>query len=388
MSTYLFIQPLDVLHLRGNRLFGGPGDHAEALMPPWPSVAAGAIRSRMLNDAGVDFKEYAKGEKSPAGKEVQACLGTPVQPGTFRISHFSLGRRLSDTIEPLYPLPADVKVWEKGTIDSPRLIATMKPKKFAGEIGVSFPLGEVPVWKSSDSAKPLQGLWLGARGLEAYALGENIKKEHLVKQSCLWETDPRLGIAMDSGTRSAEKGRIYTSEGVACIEGVGFLAGVQGAEGLLPHDGLIRFGGDGRGAAVALVSPFLPEPPWENIARDKRFRLVLSTPGIFPAGWVLPGFTLENGQWFLRDKSFSCRLVAAAVSRAGVVSGWDLAVQRPKTARRVAATGSVYWCDNFCGDIETLKQLQRNGLWDLAPAEDPARRAEGFNNILIAAWPR
>ena len=43
-----FIEPLDVLFLRGNQLFGEPGSHGEALMPPWPSVAAGALRTRML----------------------------------------------------------------------------------------------------------------------------------------------------------------------------------------------------------------------------------------------------------------------------------------------------------------------------------------------------
>ena len=53
-STALFIEPLDVLILRGNKLFADAGSHGEALMPPWPSVAAGALRSRMLIDAGID----------------------------------------------------------------------------------------------------------------------------------------------------------------------------------------------------------------------------------------------------------------------------------------------------------------------------------------------
>ena len=47
-----FIEPLDVLFLRGNQLFGEPGSYGEALMPPWPSVAAGALRTRILADDG------------------------------------------------------------------------------------------------------------------------------------------------------------------------------------------------------------------------------------------------------------------------------------------------------------------------------------------------
>ena len=33
-STALFIEPLDVLILRGNKLFADAGSHGEALMPP------------------------------------------------------------------------------------------------------------------------------------------------------------------------------------------------------------------------------------------------------------------------------------------------------------------------------------------------------------------
>ena len=34
MSEDRFIQPVDVLYLRGNRLFDGAGDYSEAQMPP------------------------------------------------------------------------------------------------------------------------------------------------------------------------------------------------------------------------------------------------------------------------------------------------------------------------------------------------------------------
>ena len=32
----VFIEPLDVLVLRGNKLFGDPGSYGESLVPPWP----------------------------------------------------------------------------------------------------------------------------------------------------------------------------------------------------------------------------------------------------------------------------------------------------------------------------------------------------------------
>jgi hypothetical protein len=47
MSSYISFEPLDVLMLRGNRLFGG-GVHGESHMPPWPSLFSGALASRAL----------------------------------------------------------------------------------------------------------------------------------------------------------------------------------------------------------------------------------------------------------------------------------------------------------------------------------------------------
>ena len=37
--SHRFIEPLDVLFLRGNKLFGDPGSHGESLVPPWPAIS-------------------------------------------------------------------------------------------------------------------------------------------------------------------------------------------------------------------------------------------------------------------------------------------------------------------------------------------------------------
>ena len=59
--TQHFIKPLDVLFLRGNKLFGDPGSYGESLVPPWPSVLAGALRSGLIAERGYDAVEFAKG---------------------------------------------------------------------------------------------------------------------------------------------------------------------------------------------------------------------------------------------------------------------------------------------------------------------------------------
>jgi len=101
MTEYLFLQPLDVLYLRGNRLFGAAGDHGEALMPPWPSLAAGAIRSHMLASSKVDLAAFADGKATPEGR-LGECLGTPEQPGSFRVKVFTLASTPAGLI-PIFP---------------------------------------------------------------------------------------------------------------------------------------------------------------------------------------------------------------------------------------------------------------------------------------------
>ena len=106
MTDYRFIEPLDVLYLRGNKLFGDAGSYGEALMPPWPSLAAGALRSRMLADHGIDLAAFAQaGERLPGlSGALHACLGTPQKPGNFRVSLFTLAYREKDRVQLCFPL--------------------------------------------------------------------------------------------------------------------------------------------------------------------------------------------------------------------------------------------------------------------------------------------
>ena len=374
MTEYRFIEPLDVLYLRGNKLFGDAGAHGSALMPPWPSLAAGALRSRMLADHGVDFSDFANdiAVQNPA---LAACLGTPKEPGAFRISAFTLGQRPDAQLEMCFPLPADVVVQNK----QPYLL---KPQVLSPKLRSSYPLPELPVLATGELGKPESGYWLNSAGLAKYLNGGLLTKAHLIETKKLWKLDPRLGIALNTHSRTADEGKIYTAETVALCSNAGFLVGVQGANDLLPNDGFLRFGGDSRAAKVQLASIRWPEPNWKQIEKDRCFRLILATPGLFVEGWRLPGLD-DNHQWHWQGGS--ARLISASVSRAEVVSGWDLAQWQPKTAQRVAPVGSVYWFRDFVGDINALKELTEQGLVN---GLELSRRAEGFNNVLIAAWPQ
>jgi CRISPR-associated protein Cmr3 len=381
MTDFLFIHPVDVLYLRGNRLFGGSGDHSQALMPPWPSIAAGALRTRMLADINFNFHDYKKGEKPP--EPSGSCLGTPDMPGSFRISHFTLAKKTGQNVEAFFRLPADIVVHQK---QDKTIFHYLKPDSIGNGILSSHPTSKMPILRANEQFKPKTNFWLNKEGLRAYLKGEGIIDSHYEKTENLWSGDLRLGIAMTPESRTADEGRIYTSETVALKDKVGFLVGVEGARGVLPLSGLLRLGGDGRGTDIKQCYPDLPEPPWNEIEKSARFRMILTTPGLFSDGWLPPGVETDGMSWRWSYGNCRARLVSACVGKAEVVSGWNLAAEKPKTALKATPAGSVYWFNEFEGDIKILKLILVDGLWSNNRSIDAQRRAEGFNNVIFGVW--
>lgn len=369
---YRYIEPLDVLFLRGNKLFGDPGSYGECIVPPWPSVAAGAIRSRMLMDDGFDISAFANGRAHP-------ILGTPQTPGDFVLTSFQLARKGVDgKVETLYLPPADL-------IISPSDHGAIQVNQSVPQVvsmASSFRLKRLPVVSQGKKrVKAASGYWLSQSGWEAYLQGRVPGREHLVHSTDLWAVDSRVGIGLEANSRSAESGKLFTVQALAFRKGVGFVAAVSGA--VPPASGLLRFGGDGRAASIESVQVTLPQPNYEHIARARRCRIVLTSPGLFPSGWKLPG--VDDDDMVDLPGGIVARLVSAAVARADTVSGWDLAGRRPKAAQRIAPIGSVYWLDELQATPEALRKLADSGLWGES-CEDPVRRAEGFNRCAIGEW--
>jgi len=398
-----FIEPLDVLFLRGNKLFGDPGSYGEALIPPWPSVAAGALRSRILADSQIDLAAFARGEVR------HETLGTPAAPGSFAVTAFHLACRFADGhVEALIAPPADLVVSESWTGSAVVTALAPDTRPTAQGLLCSAPFAQLPVLAEAARGKPASGYWLTEAGWRAYLAGKLPAPSELVPSSDLWRIDPRVGVGLDADTRSAADGRLFSVQAVALVKhnhrsgtaqqtqqpiaagfDVGFVAAVSGAR--LPTGGTVRLGGDGRAAALHPAAATLPEPDYAALAAAKRCRLVLATPGLFAAGWLPTGFTQAgDGSLRLNLAGVKARLVCAAVPRFETVSGWDLARWQPKPAQRAAPTGSVYWLDELDATPDALRKLAAAGLWP-APCEDvessnASRRSEGFNRFWLAGW--
>lgn len=395
MTTYYYVQPTDTLFVRGNLAFGDAGEHGASQMPPPPSLFAGAFRSALLGrDAGAMSDFLAQGRCGDA--RLDACLGSPEMPGAFRISWLSLAGLLpspasgrgagGEGIAPdaMFQLPADLLRLESG-------FAPLQPRKPGECVASAGALPQRATLISAKQEKPKSGYLLRQAGLARHLQGQLPEAGQEIETKHLYQRDPRLGIGLNAESRSVEEGLIYTTEGFAFgpastselsrpYVSTGFLIGIEGADGLLPEEGLLRLGGDGRSAQYHRVDF---RPP-RVVDVSKQFRLILQTPALFAQGWLPDGIGKEGDEYRLRGPGFSARLACAALGRREVVSGWDLFNWKPKPAQAAVPAGSVYWFEDFQGDPGKLAEWVAGGLW--GEDADRQRRAEGFNLAWLAAW--
>lgn len=393
-ATYFYVCPTDSLFIRGNLAFGDSGEHGASQMPPPPSLFAGAFRSAILGQDVKHMAQFLAGQ--PMADEARArCLGTYAQPGEFRLSWLSLAGQVEGQAAPeaVSPIPADLVVLGQAFAPLiPRSVAAGGPSS-----------GELPMRATLFSAKqekPSTGIYLRGTGLQDHLTGKLPGDATQVAAGHLFHRDPRLGIGLNADSRTAEEGLIYTTEGFAFSPGAddegqaspfastGFLVGMEGVANVLPAQGSLRLGGDGRSAHYQRVA-FKP-PAAANLVANKRFRLVLLSPGLFSQGWLPEGVVQEDGLYQLRGAGFTARLACAAIGRREVVSGWDLHGWKPKPAQAAAPAGSVYWFDEFKGDVGKLAEWAQGGLWpenlDAMDTPQKMRRAEGYNLALLGAW--
>lgn len=394
-----FIEPLDVLIMRGNKLFGDPGSYSESLIPPWPSAASGAIRSAMLANRGHDFRAFGKSEIT-SDKE----LGTPDNPGTFTLTRFQLARRdQHGKVEAIYPMPADLVVGKAvedkqaaGKSDEDKLVINqLRPASLTNStIESSNHTAYLPILPENQRSKPERGRWLNAEGWAKYIEGGTLDPEkHTIGTSELWTLETRIGVGLDDITRSAKTGQLFSLQAASLLKrehqtgqthDIGFITEVCGAT--LPDEMTLRFGGDGRGALARRAKDVRsPVVDYDAIANNGRCKLVLSSPGLFANGWLPTGTSRHNDRWRFSLHGVEAEIVCAAIPRSETISGFDLATSSPKAAQRAVSTGAVYWLEHLQATPEALEELISQGLW-LQSEESASRRAEGFNRLTIAAY--
>ena len=396
-TTQYFIQPFDVLYLRGNKLFGAPGSYGEIVIPPWPSVFAGAIRTSLIYERGYDPIKFGKSEITNDPE-----LGTPENPGTFKLTGLQLAKRYQienqHKYEKLFPLPNDLVVF--GDTHAGQRICRVKSCSVSDQILTSSVTPCTPVLAQKELGKPSSILYyLDSKGWSTHLNGSEVPTEHIVSSQDLWKIETRIGIGLNTNTRSVNEGNLFATQAVSmrrCEHGgnnpfdAGFIVEITGAE--LPDKMVIKLGGDGRSAILTKIyqddlvtGVNQPMDFFSKIKSEGKCRIILTSPGIFPNGWTPTNSESADTRLQFELGGITATLDCATVSRPEVISGFDMANHRPKPALRVAPTASVYWLNNIHSTTDLLVQLVQNGLWT-STKDNPPRQVEGFNRFVFATY--
>jgi CRISPR-associated protein Cmr3 len=140
------------------------------------------------------------------------------------------------------------------------------------------------------------------------------------------------------------------------------------------RDELGFLGGERRVAQWQESKLELPECPSEvksSILAQLSCRLILLTPAYFENSHLPAWFTEQYG----------VEIIAAAVPRYQVVSGWDYKSNENKPTRRLAPAGSVYFL-KINKDVKNFAE----SVWMQNISDGEQNRADGFGLAVLGTW--
>jgi CRISPR-associated protein Cmr3 len=349
----LFLEAVDVWLFRDGRPFDALSDHrAESLFPPFPSMMQGVVRSHHLVVKAVDLQNT---------QQIASTVGTAEDFATLRLRGPFLARKEeNEKIVRYLPVPAHAVPAEDGYV-----AVTPEPKRATVKTSAQTPM---LLWPKEEPRKSDFGQWLSEQQLHLLLAKPGTLSPIKGLQDCkLFEREPRLGIARNDARRTTEEGALYEVQFIRPCKDVGLLVEIEGYEGW-PATGLVRIGGEGRGAHFKQentpVWPAAPDP------LPPRFLLYFAAPTYFTRGWQPESW----GRFF----DGNVTLQAAAVNRFQSLGGFDWAKNDHKPARRYVPAGAVYFfsCE---GQARLKPALIQNAITD-------AGGEIGFGQILIGEW--
>ena len=396
MSVWL-VEPLDPLIARDGRP-SSVGGHFFTVSFPYPSMLAGAVRTRM----GCENGAFTLPRNSLNELKEKVLVQGPVL--------VELARDGDEILQWLAPAPRDLTILrtdnEKTAIKRlmPRPLDPGESMDSLGEEGL------LPVGYSGDETygkppKDLPAFW-NWTAFEAWLTAPADQPEVDLKALGIASLpiETRAHLAIQPGERVGIDGMFFQTSGLRFLQkGDSLLeprrfalslwcqgAHIAGRDLALERQ-IAPLGGERRLARWSPASkdwPRMPEALRQKIVSTRRARLILLTPALFEKG-ALPGW--NGGAWPLGG-STQATVAAACVPRPAVVSGWDLAASngegkpkgRPKPTRRLALAGSVYFVE-LSGTPEDIRRWCDES-WLACVSDDAQDRRDGFGLAVLGTW--
>jgi len=349
MMQRLKFSAFDTLFFREARPMESVGAKPlEGRFPPTARTVAGALRSVIGEAMQVDWQAYRNGDASQ--QSVRDIIGDADAEGIGALDLRGAYPMLKG--ERLYPAPLHLLHHE----------ADNKYVRLQRGTAVTCDLGKVYLPEMAQplpGAKPLENHWLTGEDFARVLSGENPQKVY--RQGDLFTAESRLGIALDSGTRSVQDGKLYQTVHARVESDVAIGVDVLGVPETLKFDSVLRLGGEGRFAHVS-SSQVQALPVVNQPNKPTGLLLVLCTAADFAGDWLPPGFVAKVDNdvnvWQGEIAGVTLTIQCAVLGKAQREGGWDMKKHQSRPAVSLIPAGSVYFC-TVAGDMQqAAQQLQ------------------------------
>lgn len=278
IRQWISLDPLDTLFCKGSESMIAGQDHlARSLFPPMPDTIVGAIRTTIMSQRGIPFKDFTHGKPDKVAELVSACpaLGTPEKAG-FEICGPVFG--MKDTDDCFIPAPSH---WFSEATDRKRHRETVTIQEAAplerdicglGLKGsVASPL-MIPQ-PGSEDIRSLSGKWVNLAALKSMRGGKvdirvvtsldsyDPSRPAIAMTNVFHSPEVRTGIALEGNSRRVRSGYLYSFTQIRLHPGVSLLVGISErvCPGQLDEQGLLQLGGEQRLVRYAVTNgPKLP----------------------------------------------------------------------------------------------------------------------------------
>ncbi len=336
------------------------GSELASIFPPSATTLVGAIRTTIGEHAGVtDWSRYPTAD---AYAELRKQIGTNEQMGKLGIKGPWLACEHSDGVQRLYPAPLNLAAkFQKDKVVQVHRLGIGAP--CTCDLGEQLRLPTTP--KKLKGLKPLPGYWITGKTLTEILAGHTPRPETLINEKQLLHREPRLGIARDNRTRTVEEGLLYQTSHVRPAHGLSIEVDVTGVPASLhPGNGIIRLGGEGRGAhfqtggamAKGIEAGTIKGHPHGLILMLLTPLAVVDTANPMP----LPGFerkeTATGTCWCGHIGTIPLTIHCAILGRCLRQGGWDLAAGAPRPVRSLIPPGSLFYATLDSGDLDEARQ--------------------------------
>lgn len=398
LDTWFFRESRPMESIGGSELQSG--------FPPSPRTVAGAIRYLVGKKHGVDWSKWNdKSEYQP----LKALMGDASHYGDLKFKGPWLARKsASGELERLYPAPANlVAAQTKQGLQDPVRLVVGSPRHC--DLGKAVRMVEVAAAdqritdKDELKLKALDAYWVTAKTLQAVMAGKGCAADDLIHTSSLFDAESRLGIARSNITRTVEEGMLYQTRHVRPKQDIVLEVDVEGlSESDHEPAGIVRLGGEGRGAAYHVES--VPENNLTSISSVSRkdiesvkargVILTLLTPLNISQSQPedrrhyipLPDFHLEEADstvWKGAIEGIELSLYCSVQGKSIREGGWDLANNCPREVQSLVPAGSVFYMGVDNGDIQAA--IDAIHLKQLSTEKDDIALGRGL--VAVGVWP-